>query len=167
MLQFKCFTIPVLGSDSHEDVLNSFIKQHCILNIRKRLIKCDGSYFLFFLIEYMDNSPSGNISQGSNYNNSSKKSRVDYKDVLSDEDFSIFDQLRKIRKKISKDNGIPVYVVLTNEHLAEVVTKRVTTEKELRKIPGVGDQKVSLSGPIIDFMKKLVEVESTKDETSE
>ncbi len=167
MLQFKCFTMPVLGSDSHEDALNSFLKQHCILNIRKRLIKCEGSYFLFFLIEYMDHSTSGKVSQGVNYNSSSKKPRVDYKYILSEEDFTIFDQLRKIRKKISEDNGVPVYVVLTNEHLAEVVTKRVSTEKELREISGIGDQKVGLSGPILDFMKKLVEVETAKDETSE
>ena len=66
--------------------------------------------------------------------------KVDYREVLSPEDFAVFARLRQVRKEIAQDDAVPVYTVFTNEQLAQMVQGRATTKAALEKIAGVGDQ---------------------------
>ena len=70
------------------------------------------------------------------------KSRIDYKEVLSPEDFELFSRLRELRKSIADVEGIPPYAVFTNEQLAEMARTKVKTKSDMSKINGIGDAKM-------------------------
>jgi ribonuclease D len=56
---------------------------------------------------------------------------VDYKEVLKPEEFEVFSRLRDWRKNVAEKEGVPVYAVLTNEQLAQMVQKQVKSKAGL------------------------------------
>jgi superfamily II DNA helicase RecQ len=71
------------------------------------------------------------------------KPKIDYKEVLSPDDFAIYSKLREWRKKASEAEAVPVYAVFTNEQLAKIVEKKVQTKAALLEIEGVGESRVN------------------------
>jgi hypothetical protein len=51
------------------------------------------------------------------------RGKVDYREVLNPEQFAVYLKLRTLRQAISKEEGVPVYVIFTNEHLAAMVQR--------------------------------------------
>jgi hypothetical protein len=47
------------------------------------------------------------------------RSQVDYKEILSSSEFTVFSELRRIRKEISQTEAVPAYAIFTNEQLAQ------------------------------------------------
>ncbi len=90
-----------------------------------------------------------------------QRSRVDYKEVLSEEDFRVFADLRALRKELAEQEGVPPYAVFNNEQLAAIVTRCVRTNAELRTVPGVGPGRVDKYGPA--FLARLAELAPTKE----
>lgn len=69
--------------------------------------------------------------------------------MLKPEEFEVFSRLREWRKGMAEQEGVPVYVVFTNEQLAEMVKKRVSTKAGLKEIEGVGDARVEKYGAAV------------------
>jgi superfamily II DNA helicase RecQ len=69
--------------------------------------------------------------------------------VLKPEEFEVFSRLRDWRKAVAEKEGVPVYVVLTNEQLAQIVQKKTNTKAGLKEIEGVGDARVEKYGDAI------------------
>ena len=90
-------------------------------------------------MEYLLNSPLPEGKGGG-------RPRVDYKEILSAEDFAVFVRLREARKQLAATEAIPVYAVCTNEQLAEMVKARAATLADLKKIDGFGDAKAEKFG---------------------
>ena len=67
---------------------------------------------------------------------------MDYKEVLTPEQFEIFSKLRDLRKQIADKEAVPVYTVFTNEQLAAIVQKQADTRAKLQEITGIGEAKV-------------------------
>ena len=90
------------------------------------------------LVEYLDSasSPSGNTGR------TTGKNRIDYKELLSPEDFAVFAKLREWRKQQADESSVPVYTIFTNQQLAEMVTLHIVSKTELRDIEGVGESRV-------------------------
>lgn len=44
--------------------------------------------------------------------------KVDYMKILSQEEFSVFSKLRELRKAVAAKDGVPLFVVFTDEQLA-------------------------------------------------
>jgi superfamily II DNA helicase RecQ len=140
-MKYKLFTYPVPPPEEPEE-LNGFLASHRILCVQSHLVDRDRSPCLVFIVEYLD--------QG-NKNNSSRQSRIDYREVLSEEDFQVFAKLRDLRKAVSEKEGVPVYAVFTNAQLAQMVESRVKSEQGLADIEGVGQSKIQKYGrPFID-----------------
>ena len=80
--------------------------------------------------------------------------KVDYKEVLKPEEFEVFSRLREWRKGVAEKEGVPVYVVFSNEQLAQVVQKKVSSKAALKEIEGVGDSRVEKYGSAV--LERLV-----------
>jgi superfamily II DNA helicase RecQ len=81
------------------------------------------------------------------------RNKVDYRDVLSPEDFAVFAKLRELRKAIAQGEAVPVYTIFTNEQLAQMVQGRATTKAALEKIAGVGDARIEkYSGRVLELL---------------
>ena len=49
------------------------------------------------------------------------KNKVDYKEILTPEQFAVFARLRELRKEIASREAVPVYTIFTNEQLSQMV----------------------------------------------
>lgn len=67
---------------------------------------------------------------------------------MSDDEFALFARLRELRKKIAEEEAIPPYAIFTNEQLADMVRKKVTTLQAMKEINGIGDAKISKYGQV-------------------
>jgi superfamily II DNA helicase RecQ len=135
-MQFGFFSIPTDGDSVITEELNRFLRSHRVVSVQKELTQRDTSPCWRLCVEYLDVSPNASGSQAK------RGSRIDYKEVLSGEDFAVFARLRDIRKEMAAAEGLPVYAVCTNEQLAEMATRRPTSLTELKEIEGLGEAKV-------------------------
>lgn len=135
--QYASFFISPFGEKSVTDELNAFLRSHRIVNVEKKLIDGERGTGWVFIVEY-------GIDGGKNAPNASQ--RVDYREVLSANEYALFDKLRTLRKELAEKSGIPVYAVFTNDHLASMVKKRPRTTKDLLLITGVGESRVKQYG---------------------
>ncbi len=137
-MQFKILAIPATGDHESEEELNRFLRGHRIVSVRQELV-CEDPPRWCFCMEYLDGGGSGS-SKGKG------KPRVDYKEVLSEEDFAVFARLRDVRKELAAAEAVPVYAVCTNEQLAEMAKGRAASLTDLKKIDGFGDAKADKYG---------------------
>jgi len=73
-------------------------------------------------------------------------------------DENLFELLKKIRKDVAKQKGLPPYVIFQDPSLEEMATVYPTSKDELSRINGVGMGKINKFGaPFIDVIKKYVE----------
>jgi hypothetical protein len=114
----KFFRIPVANSEDVEFDLNAFCDQHRISNVDKHFVADGANSFWAVCVTWSDNEGSlaGSIKRTTN----PKTGKIDYKEVLNDDDFIVFSRLRELRKTIAERDGIPPYNVFTNEQLAAI-----------------------------------------------
>ena len=132
-MKVKIITIPALDALSGEQELNQFLNAHRIIAVEKQFFQITAGAFWSFVINYMDQK--FDITQ-------SKRATVDYKSVLSDDDFNNFARLRELRNTLAKQQGRPAYAIFTNEQLANMVTESVTSKTQLSDIDGVGSARI-------------------------
>ena len=137
-MQFKLFSISATGDSEAEAELNRFLRSHRAVSVEKELVSNSHAAYWCFCIEYL----LGSVPEGKG----SGRQRVDYKEILSAEDFAIFVRLRDVRKDLAGKEAIPVYAVSTNEQLAEMAKSRAATLADLKKIDGFGNAKAEKYG---------------------
>ena len=135
-MQMAFFQIPVRSDAGLQEDLNRFLRSHRVLTVHREFVDQGDNSFWELAVEFMEGA-----SASSSGASRSSKARVDYKEVLSPEDFAVFAKLRDWRKATSEKEGIPVYAILTNEHLAAIATKRPTSVTQLQNIEGIGEAK--------------------------
>ena len=104
MTQFKFFSIPIAGDDSLESELNSFLRSVRVVSKTVQLSSsgaqpCWGICVEYFSSDYVKGSvpPRGKRASSS----------IDYREVLSEENFVVFARLREVRKAIAEEKGYP------------------------------------------------------------
>ncbi len=141
-LQYKFFMINAIDPLGSEDELNKFLRSVRVVNVKREFVAHSDSPFWYLSVEYLSNQ-SGNIRDN---NRSDRKSKIDYREILSDDDFAVFVKLRDWRKKVAEEDAIPVYTIFTNDQLAQISQKRVMEKASLQQISGVGDARVKKYG---------------------
>jgi len=137
-VQLRFFAIPVLGGEEAAEELNRFLAGHRILAVDRQLARDGGNSVWAVCVSYEP--------QGESRPRLSKRGKVDYRDILSEADFIVYARLRSLRKEIADAEGVPLYALFTNEQMAEMVTRRVSSVSELREIAGVGEARVEKYG---------------------
>ena len=145
-MKYAFFRIPATYASPETSELNSFLSSHRIVIVEKELVKEDNSVYWAFCVEYCDAADDAR---------NGFRNRIDYRDILSAEDFALFSRLRDLRKKMAEEQKIPVYTILTNEQLAEIVSRKVKTRADLEKIDGIGKGKIERYGG--EFLSLLKE----------
>jgi ATP-dependent DNA helicase RecQ len=75
----------------------------------------------------------------------SRKIQVNTVPVLSDDD-ELFHALRKLRKSIADDEGVPPFVIFSDKTLHEMCVIQPSSETEFLTVSGVGDNKLKRYG---------------------
>ena len=73
-------------------------------------------------------------------------------------DPALFSMLKDLRKKVSKQHGLPPYVIFQDPSIEAMATTYPITIEELRNIPGVGEGKAKRYGQeFVDLIRRHVE----------
>lgn len=148
-MRFRFFSVPVHDPDPAADELNRFLAGHRILAVEKHFV-ADGANSAWAICVGFDD-PGAALPRAAQ----ARRGKVDFKDVLSEAEFAVFARLRALRKERAEAEGVPAYALFTNEQLAEMVQRRVTSAGALRDIPGVGEARAEKYGP--GFLRILQE----------
>ncbi|MCA9047966.1 MAG: HRDC domain-containing protein [Planctomycetaceae bacterium] len=127
-----------LPADPDLTELNSFLLAHRVATVQREIVTTAAGPLLLFVVEYIAVDSSAGKNGKSAAASSSSTSRIDYRDVLSESEFSVFTTLREIRKQLAEADGIPVYAVFSNAQLATMIQEKCTTVAGMLKIEGVG-----------------------------
>lgn len=138
-MQLRFFTVPIHGSEAISEELNRFLASQRILVVERHLVQDGGASAWAVCVAF---EPAGEGGRPP----TTRRGKVDYREVLSEADFIAYARLRNLRKEIAEQDGVPVYALFTNEQMAEMVTRRVATVGALREIAGVGDARVEKYG---------------------
>ncbi len=162
MLQYKFFIIPVRDFQNAESEINLFLRSVRVINIQKGFVDQGANSFWNMAIEYMKDDVGETTGNHRKSNN-----RVDYKEVLSAEDFAIFVKLREWRKAVAYEEGIPVFTIFTNKQLATIAEKRIMTKTGLNEVAGIGDARVKKYGDAVISIVTLVDRNKEKEAEDE
>ncbi len=147
-MPFKFFHIPVGNAEIAERDLNGFVRSHRVVSVERRFVERGENSFWSLCVDYLDGTPAASDAKSS-----FGKPKIDYREVLSPEDFAVFAKLRDQRKRIATEEAVPVYMVFTNGQLAEIVRVKAKTKSALEQIEGVGGARVDKYGPrILEFL---------------
>jgi len=138
--QFASFFVGPFQDSAAADELNRFLNAHRVVQIERRPLEGDKGPGWMFLVEYLNVSTKETSSGGP---------KIDYKEVLSEKDYILFNKLRDLRKILAEKAGNPVYAVFTNEQLSGMAQQKPATLKELLKIPGLGEARAAQYGEAV------------------
>lgn len=156
-MQIRIFNIPITDNGEMQAEMNRFLSASKVLEIEQRFYQNDKSAFWSFCVRYLNNN-TGSFQQ------QSTKQKVDYKELLNENEFAIFSKLRECRKIIAANDAVPAYAVFTDEELAGIARLPVLEVSKLISVKGIGDKKVEKYGnKLIELFKSKI----VKDETGE
>lgn len=129
-MQIKIFTLPVLDSGQMEEEANKFLRSHRVMTIDRQFTPENGGYWTL-LVSYQDGVASAVTPV-------SRSNKVDYREVLSPEEFGRFARYRDVRKEIAQQQGIPAYAIFTDEELSLMARMEDISVKQIASIKNVG-----------------------------
>jgi superfamily II DNA helicase RecQ len=154
------FLVPVLYGDEATEELNAFIASHRIAHIERRWVDQGAQSAWAFCVEYLLTSPSRDSFQKAQLS----RNRIDYKAILSPDEFTIFSLLRELRREVSQQEGVPVFALFSNEQLAQMVQRRCSSKADLLGINGIGEAKVEkYSDRLLSVISKFTSPPPTSD----
>ena len=70
-------------------------------------------------------------------------------DLWEGVDRDLFEELRKLRRKLAQERSMPAYIVFSDAALRDMARKRPCTPSEFLRISGVGDKKLEQYGEVM------------------
>ena len=154
-LKIKIFTLrfsTALGEFDDSDVMR-FLADKELIEMRDHFYVHQGLPYLTVIVLF---NSVVTIETDKNQGNTGKQQeRFDPKEVLSDEDWSLYTSLKEWRNELAKSEGIPPYIIATNRQIAEIAKDRPDSLEGLKKIAGLGKAKIeSYGAAILGFISK-------------
>ena len=160
-MPLRFFTIPARYAQDAAGEMNQYLGSHRVLNVERQFVDDGANSYWAFCVDHLE---TGSDAGENTRKPSTRKPAVDYREVLSDADFRVFSRLRELRKRIANENGVPVYVVFSNEQLAQIVQQRVTSKAALEAVVGAGDAKIEKYGEA--FIEAVIQQTAEDNATS-
>lgn len=148
------------GKEHSEAVWNAAIRQSVIKNLLYKEVE---NYGILRLTdagrEFMKNPQSFTMLKEHDYSGmDDEEITLNTKGGSGAADENLFAMLKDLRKKISKEKGVPPFVIFQDPSLEEMATQYPVNEEELTKISGVGQGKAGRYGkPFLQLIKTYVE----------
>lgn len=145
-MQMRVFAIPMDGDDEATEELNRFLRGQKVLSVEKVAVVDKGRHYWSVCIEYLPRRGHEAASSAGSAAVHSQKPRIDYREILSKDEFARFAKLRDLRRQLAETDGVPVYTILTNAQIAELARSVPQTKTELGKTEGLGTAKLERYG---------------------
>jgi len=138
-MQIQLFSIPISDNGAAQQELNRFLAAHKILKIEQNFYSTNSGALWCFCVSYIVNA----TALFSGQNNAKK---IDYKELLNDNQFEIFSKLRVIRKELAIQDAVPAYAVFTDAELAELCKLGEITPQTVKNIKGIAEKRMEKYG---------------------
>ena len=142
-MQLKVFTIPVASPEAMEEEANRFLRSHRVMTIDRQFTPDAGGYWTVF-ITYQDGTATAASAV-------SRSGKVDYREVLSPDEFGRFARYRDVRKELASQQGIPAYAVFTDEELAQIARMEEVSIEKIAAIKNVGKRAEKYGAAFVDL----------------
>lgn len=136
-MQVRIFAVPALDPASADADLNRLLAAGRVAGLERQFVAAGAASFWAVCVSLADGPrplPAA-LKVGAGR-------KVDYREVPSEADLTIFARLRALRKTMAEAEGVPPYAVFTNEQLAALVTGRVHSLEAMARIEGIGPARV-------------------------
>ena len=144
-MQIKIFDILASAPEQDIEQVNKFIRGHKVVDIDKQFyVSSDNIGHWSLCLTYLQSQ----VPQQQN-SQFEKREKIDYKEILSAEDFEKFTRLRSLRKLIAADDAVPAYAVFTDAELAQIAQLPSIDTTMLKRISGIGDKRIAKYGALI------------------
>ncbi len=139
-MRLDFFTIAAQPHPQGVEELNAHLSQARVLSVDRQFVSDGSNSFWSICVISQASGPKAASPK------SSKRSSIDYREILSVGDFAVYARLRELRRQTADQEGVPIYAVFTNEQLAAMAQQRITSLTALRHIDGVGEARVAKYG---------------------
>ncbi len=146
-MRVKVFTLRfdprIEGFD--DEGLRAFMADKQVSSVREHFFSHADTPYWAVMVAYELTRNDGEPGAGAS-SQRSKERQPDYRSILGESHWPLFNALRDWRSEKAKAEGVPPYLVFTNAQLAEVVTRPATSLAALGEIRGIGTAKVQRYG---------------------
>lgn len=145
-MKIKIINVLLSDDGTMQSELDKFLSMNRVLDVEQHFFVNGNVSGWSFCIKYI-------VSNQSSFTNG----KIDYKKVLSEEQFEIFIKLREIRKHIAAKEATQAYIVFTDEELANIARLPEIELGKLITIKGIGEKKLSKYGkPLLAVYNEMV-----------
>ena len=123
------FALPAQGESEDLVALNKLLASSRVTEVRQEFVNAGVNSFWAVSVTTLQTRQQSVLPA----------KRVDYKEILTPEDFTVFVALRDCRKSLADELGVPVYSIFTNEQLAAMARDRPSSKSAMQGIPGIGE----------------------------
>jgi len=103
-MQLEMFVVPIKNVSEAEAEMNGFLRGHRVLAVKKEFVADGENSFWSFCVEYLDGAA---VATTGGTASSSRPPKVDYREILTPEEFELFSRLRDWRKAAAEKEGVP------------------------------------------------------------
>ena len=149
------FSMAIPQSEPELVQLNQFLAQHRVVHLEKRLVERDGVPYWVFLVEY---AGAGNGNRGAVSSRSVSANVPDYRDRFKEPaELRLFYRLKDERKRLATAAGVDLFVVFSNEQLAQMVERKVVTLEAMGEIEQIGEARLKrYGGAMLAVLQKFI-----------
>ena len=159
MLKYKFFRASTENPEPIEQAMNTFLSTHRVVHVEKQFHSDGAGGFWSFCISWEDGESEGPKTR------SRTPAKIDYREVLTAPQFDVFAKLRDCRKMLAERDGVPLYNVATNEQLAMMVQKKLTSKTGLAKTAKLGEARIAkYADSLLQVLAEAFDTESAKDD---
>lgn len=133
-----------------DDDVREFLKDKELVSVRDYLFVKNDVPYLIFVLKYFPHRAEVDPKFSSK-----EKKEEPWRTSLSEHDMGLFNLLRDWRSQRSKKDGVPPYILFTNQQLTDIVKKRPQSLAELTQIDGIGKGKSEKYGEEILAISKI------------
>lgn len=161
----KVFTIKFENNleSFNDSVLSNFLSDKEIVRWESRFFENKKVYYWTVVVEYMPSFEAKGILP----DKKGEKKDEKYKEILTANDWPLFNRLREWRAEKGKQEGVPLYIVFNNIQLAQIAVTRPVSLNALQQIGGVGNAKREKYGVEIIRIIKSFGLPQRQDRSTE
>lgn len=126
----------------NDSILSNFLADKEVLQWESHFFERKKEYFWTVLVEYRTTFTGHTEHVVKKESNKNER----YKEMLTNNDWPLFNILREWRSDMSKKEGIPPYIICNNIQLARIVVKCPSSLNALQEIEGIGKSKIEKYG---------------------
>ena len=143
LLKIFCLTFDSMMGGFNDQEVREFFKEKEIISIRDHLFIRNEVPYLTLIVKYFPHR----IEINPHLPKTFEKRDESWRQSLQESDLGLFNLLRDWRSTRSKKDGLPPYILFTNQQLALITKKRPQSLSELGTIEGIGKAKLEKYGP--------------------